>query len=430
MEIKRDKYLNLLISRQGNGLIKVITGIRRCGKSYLLFKLFYNHLLKQGVAEENIICIPLDDVDFEEYCNPLKLNEYIKSKLIDKKKQYYIFIDEAQYAITKEERNNLDAPIRVYGVLNSLLRKSNVDVYITGSNSKFLSTDIMTEFRGRGDEIHISPLSFSEYFPASSYENEEKAWLQYLTYGGLPHILSESDNESKARYLHRLNSEIYLKDICERYAVKNDSNLISVMRVVASGIGALTNAQKISNTFISSGIKAVTMPTISNYLKYLQESFMVQKAEKYDIKGRKYISTPSKYYYTDLGLRNELLNFRQIEWTHLMENAIYNELIYRGYNVDVGIVETRAAQAGRTVRKQLEVDFVVNQGSKRYYIQSAYTLSDKEKMDQEQASLTKIPDSFKKIIVVGDYSPIWRNDAGITIINIYDFLLNENSLDI
>lgn len=430
MQIKRDKYLKQLTARQNNGLIKVITGIRRCGKSYLLFTLFYNHLIEQGVPEENIICIPLDDLDFEKYCDPSQLHEFIKSKLIDPKQQYYVFIDEAQYAITKEEMKNPDIPIRLYGVLNSLLRKSNVDVYITGSNSKFLSTDIMTEFRGRGDEIHIAPLAFSEYFPASTYDEKAQAWKEYLTYGGLPHTLEEPDDASKVRYLHRLNSEIYLKDICERYAIKDSSNITSVMQVTASGIGSLTNAKKISDTFSSNGINMVSTPTISNYLRFLQESFMIQKAERYDIKGRKYISTPSKYYYTDLGLRNELLNFRQMEWTHLMENAIYNELIYRGYNVDVGIVEVRKEQNGKSTRKKLEVDFVINLGSKRYYIQSAYALPDKEKMDQEQESLIKIPDSFKKIIVVGDYSPIWRNDAGITIMGIYDFLLNENSLDL
>lgn len=375
-------------------------------------------------------CVSLEDIEFERYCDPLLLNEYIKSKIIDSKQQYYVFIDEAQYAISKEEMKNPDIPIRLYGVLNSLLRKSNIDVYITGSNSKFLSTDIMTEFRGRGDEIHIAPLSFSEYFPSALIEDKTTAWHEYLTYGGLPHILSEPDSESKTRYLHRLNNEIYLRDLCERYNIKDSGNLISVMKVLASGIGSLANAQKISDTFVSSGIKAVTMPTISNYLRYLQESFIIQKAERYDIKGRKYISTPSKYYYTDLGLRNELLNFRQIEWTHLMENAIYNELIYRGYNVDVGVVEVRTDQNGKLHRKQLEVDFVINQGSKRYYIQSAFALPDKEKMDQEQASLIRIPDSFKKIIVVGEDGPVWRNNEGITIMGIFDFLLNENSLDI
>jgi len=428
MEIKRDIYLNRLISRKHNGLIKVITGIRRCGKSYLLFKLFYDYLISTGVKKENIICIPLDDIDYSEYCDPKALHEYIKNRIADEKQQYYIFIDEAQFAITKEEITNPDKPIRLYGVLNSLLRRKNVDVYITGSNSRFLSTDIMTEFRGRGDEVHIAPLSFSEYYPASGKEKHE-AWNDYLYFGGLPHILEEPDNHSKSQYLDRLNKEIYLKDICERYDIRDKNGMESLMQVIASAIGSLSNAQKISDTFNSSGNKAISMPTISNYLKYLQESFVIQKVERYDIKGRKYISTPSKYYYSDLGLRNSILNFRQYEETHLMENSIYNELIYRGYNVDVGVVETRINEEGKKIRKQLEVDFVVNQFSKRYYIQSAFALPTKEKVEQEQSSLVKIPDSFKKIIVVANNQPIWRNEDGITIMSIFDFLLDENSLD-
>ena len=427
MEIKRDRYLNRLINKKNNGLIKVITGIRRSGKSYLLFNLYYDYLISAGVPEDNIIKIPLDDVDYEEYCDPHALHEYIKGLITDKSQQYYIFIDEAQYAITKEEMKNPDVPIRLYGVLNSLLRKKNVDVYVTGSNSKFLSSDIMTEFRGRGDEIHISPLSFSEFYPVSGKDKVD-AWNEYLYYGGLPHILSEPDNEAKSTYLDRLNKEIYLRDLCERYDIRDGSGMESLMKVISSAVGSLSNAQKISDTFKSRGDKAVSMPTISNYLKYLQESFFIQKAERYDIKGRKYISTPSKYYYTDLGLRNALLNFRQFEETHLMENAIYNELIYRGYSVDVGVVEVRTDEHGKKLRKQLEVDFVVNRSSQRYYIQSAFTLPDQEKVEQEQAPLVKIPDSFKKIIIVGGNTPVWRNEAGITIMGIYDFLLNEDSL--
>ena len=428
MEIKRDNYLKKLIRKRNNGLIKVITGIRRCGKSYLLFNLYYDYLIKEGVSEDCIISVPLDDDDYIDYCDPKKLSEYIKSRITDSKKQYYVFIDEAQYAITREEMKNPDVPIRLYGVLNSLLRKKNVDVYVTGSNSKFLSSDILTEFRGRGDEIHIAPLSFSEYFPASGKEQSE-AWQEYLFYGGLPHILAEPDNESKEAYLERLTSEIYVRDIVERYEIREAASMETLMKVIASAIGSLTNAQKISDTFNSNGDKLVSMPTISNYLKYLMESFLIQKSERYDIKGRKYISTPSKYYYTDLGLRNALLNFRQFEETHLMENTIYNELIYRGYNVDVGVVEIRIDENGKKVRRQLEVDFVVNQGSKRYYIQSAYALPNQEKIEQEQASLVKIPDSFKKIIITGGNAPVWRNDHGITIMGLFEFLLNENSLD-
>ena len=429
MVIRRDRYLERLISKQNNGMIKVITGIRRCGKSYLLFNLFYDHLLASGIPEDNIICIALDDVENEAYRDPYRLYSYIKERVQDNREQYYVLIDEAQYAISKEEMKNPDEPIGLYGVLNSLLRKSNVDVYITGSNSKFLSSDVMTEFRGRGDEIHISPLSFSEFYPASGQEKSD-AWRDYLYYGGLPHILAESGGEAKSRYLENLNKEIYLRDMCERYGIRDEESMLILMKVIASAIGSLSNAQKISDTFRSSGNKVITMPTISSYLKYLQESFVVEKAERYDIKGRKYISTPSKYYYSDLGLRNALLNFRQFEETHLMENAIYNELIYRGYSVDVGVVETRVDEGGKKIRKQLEVDFVVNQFNKRYYIQSAFLISDREKYEQEQAPLVKIPDSFKKIVVVGNNSPIWRNEKGITFMGIYDFLLNENSLDL
>lgn len=429
MVIRRDRYLERLISKQNNGMIKVITGIRRSGKSYLLFNLFYDHLLASGTPEDNIICIALDDVENEAYRDPYRLYSYIKERVQDNRGQYYVLIDEAQYAISKEEMKNPDEPIRLYGVLNSLLRKSNVDVYITGSNSKFLSSDVMTEFRGRGDEIHISPLSFSEFYPASGQEKSD-AWRDYLYYGGLPHILAERGGEAKSRYLEKLNKEIYLRDMCERYGIRDEESMLILMKVIASAIGSLSNPQKISDTFRSSGNKVITMPTISNYLKYLQESFVVEKAERYDIKGRKHISTPSKYYYSDLGLRNALLNFRQFEETHLMENAIYNELIYRGYSVDVGVVETRVDEGGKKVRKQLEVDFVVNQFNKRYYIQSSYAFSDREKFEQKQAPLVKIPDSFKKIVVVGNNTPIWRNEEGITFMGIYDFLLNENSLDL
>ena len=429
MVIRRNRYLERLISKQNNGMIKVITGIRRSGKSYLLFNLFYDHLLASGTPEDNIICIALDDVENEAYRDPYRLYSYIKERVQDNREHYYVLIDEAQYAISKEEMKNPDEPIRLYGVLNSLLRKSNVDVYITGSNSKFLSSDVMTEFRGRGDEIHISPLSFSEFYPASGQEKSD-AWRDYLYYGGLPHILAESGGEAKSRYLEKLNKEIYLRDMCERYGIRDEESMLILMKVIASAIGSLSNPQKISDTFRSSGNKVITMPTISNYLKYLQDSFVVEKAERYDIKGRKHISTPSKYYYSDLGLRNALLNFRQFEETHLMENAIYNELIYRGYSVDVGVVETRVDEGGKKVRKQLEVDFVVNQFNKRYYIQSSYALSDREKFEQEQAPLVKIPDSFKKIVVVGNNTPIWRNEEGITFMGIYDFLLNENSLDL
>lgn len=429
MEIKRDRYLKRLISKKNNGLIKVITGIRRSGKSYLLFNLYHDYLISSGIPESNIISVSLDDDEFIEYCDPHRLSLYIKDRTADKSQNYYVFIDEAQYAISKEEMKNPDIPIRLYGVLNGLLRQRNVDVYITGSNSKFLSSDIMTEFRGRGDEVHVNPLSFSEYYPVAGKDKTE-AWNDYLYYGGLPHILAEPDGESKSNYLDRLNEEIYLRDICEHYGIRDESGIESLMKVLASSVGSLSNAQRISDTFKSSGDKGISMLTISNYLRYLQESFIIQKAERYDIKGRKFISTPSKYYYTDLGLRNALLNFRQFEQTHLMENAIYNELIYRGYRVDVGVVEDRVKEGSKSAYRQLEVDFVVNQSSNRYYIQSAYAISDMQKMEQEQASLVKIPDSFRKFIIVNGNTPLWRNEEGITIMGIFDFLLNENSLDL
>lgn len=429
MEIKRDRYLKRLISKKNNGLIKVITGIRRSGKSYLLFNLYHDYLISSGVPESTIITIPLDDDEFIEYCDPHRLSMYIRDRTADKSQNYYVFIDEAQYAISKEEMKNPDVPIRLYGVLNGLLRQKNVDVYITGSNSKFLSSDIMTEFRGRGDEIRVNPLSFSEYYPAAGKDKAE-AWNDYLYYGGLPHILAGPDGESKSNYLDRLNEEIYLRDICEHYGIRDESGIGSLMKVLASSVGSLSNAQRISDTFKSGGNKGISMPTISNYLRYLQESFIIQKVERYDIKGRKFITTPSKYYYTDLGLRNALLNFRQFEQTHLMENAIYNELVYRGYRVGVGVVEDRVKEGSKSVCRQLEVDFVVNQSFNRYYIQSAYAISDMQKMEQEQASLVKIPDSFRKFIIVNGNTPLWRNEEGITIMGIFDFLLNENSLDL
>ena len=429
MQIERERYLGKLARSRNNGLIKVITGIRRCGKSYLLFNLFHDYLVRSGVPESNIIEVPLDDEDYARYRDPHELHEYIKSRIIDSGQGYYIFIDEAQYAITREEMSNPDAPIRLYGVLNSLLRKRNVDVYVTGSNSKFLSSDIMTEFRGRGDEIHIAPLSFSEFYPASG-KGVQEAWQDYICYGGMPHILSEPDGESKGAYLDRLNREIYLRDIVERYRIKDVAGMEELMKFLASAVGSLTNAQKLSDTFNSKGNKGLTMPTVTNYLGYLREAFIVQRAERYDVKGRRYIGTPSKYYYTDLGLRNAILNFRQQEETHLMENAIYNELVFRGYNVDVGVVETRVMEDGKKTRRQLEVDFVVNRMSERYYIQSALALPSQEKIDQEQASLIKIQDSFKKIIITGGNLPVWRNEMGITFMGLFDFLLNEDSLNL
>ena len=401
--IDRPEYLQRIISRKDNGLIKVITGIRRCGKSYLLFDIYYDYLIESGVPKDNIITVSLDDVEYLEYCDPIKLNEYIKSKLLSDTKQYYIFIDEAQYAISKEEMKNPDIPIRLYAVLNGLLRKKNVDVYITGSNSKFLSTDIMTEFRGRGDEIHIGPLSFCEYYPASGKDKEE-AWKDYICYGGLPYILSEENDIKKGDYLEKLYREIYIKDVCERYGIKEENGLEELMKLISSSIGSLTNPQKISDTFNSAGNKVISMPTIKNYLRFLEEAFIIKKVDRFDLKGRKYISTPVKYYYSDLGIRNAMLNFRQVEETHLMENAIYNELFFRGFKVDVGVVPVNMVDT-------LHMDT-------------------REKTIQESNSLNRIGDNFKKIIVVKDNIKPWRTEDGILVLGLWDFLLKENSMDL
>ena len=425
--IGRPIYLNRLISKMDNGMIKVITGIRRCGKSFLLFELFYNYLLKQGISEDCIIRIALDDVENEALLDPHHLSEYISGHTQDSSKKYYVLLDEIQFAITQDELKNKDTYVRLYGVLNGLLRRKNVDVYVTGSNSKLLSTDVMTEFRGRGDRIHVAPLAFSEYYPAHGGAKDE-AWNDYLMYGGMPYILSLPEEE-KVNYLSALHSEIYIKDISERYGISNSSGMEDLQKVLASSVGSLTNPQKISDTFKSSGMKGVSAPTIKDYIGYLQDAHLIQKAERYDVKGRKYISTPAKYYYSDLGLRNSLLGFRQFEKTHLMENAIYNELIYRGFSVDVGVVEINTIENGKKIRKQLEIDFVANLGNRRYYIQSALAVPDKMKMEQEQASMVNVPDSFKKIIVVESGTPLWRNEQGVTIMNVYDFLLDKNSLD-
>ncbi|MBO7348376.1 MAG: ATP-binding protein [Spirochaetales bacterium] len=425
--IDRPIYMKKLISKMDNGMIKVITGVRRCGKSFLLFNLFYNYLLEQGIPEECIIRIALDDLENEDLLDPHILSEYIFDHTKNRAKHYYVLLDEIQFAITQDELKNKDTYVRLYGVLNGLLRRKNVDVYVTGSNSKLLSTDVMTEFRGRGDRIHVAPLAFSEYHPAHGGTKEE-AWNDYLMHGGMPFALNLSV-EDKVKYLTDLHREIYLKDISERYGISNSSGMDDLQKVLASAVSSLTNPQKIADTFKSTGMKGISAPTIKEYIGYLQDAHLIQKAERYDVKGRKYISTPSKYYYTDLGLRNALLGFRQFETTHLMENVIYNELVYRGFAVDVGVVEINTTDNGKKIRKQLEIDFVANRGNQRYYIQSAYAIPDKEKMEQEQASLINVPDSFKKIIVVESGMPLWRNEQGITIMNIYDFLLDEDSLN-
>lgn len=414
--IKRDIYLNRLIERRENGLIKVVTGIRRCGKSYLLFKLYYQYLLASGIDASRIIRIPLDDEEYEELRESKRLSAYIKERLTDDD-MWYIFLDEVQLCSGFE------------AVLNGLNRRENVDIYVTGSNSKFLSSDVLTEFRGRGDEVRVYPLSFSEYLSAHPGDKYE-AWNDYYTYGGLPLILSRNSDELKSRYLIDLCRELYLKDIEERNRLRGDHVMEALVNVLASAVGSLTNPSKLANTFASNGIP-VSDKTVSAYIGYLLDAFFISRAERYDIKGKKYIASPYKYYFTDVGLRNAQLNFRQQEENHIMENIIYNELLVRGFNVDVGVVDySQRDENGKSIRKRLEVDFICNKGSKRYYIQSAFAIPDEEKMKQEKSSLVRIGDSFKKMIVVKDNIKLWRNEEGIVVIGIMDFLLDPNSLDL
>lgn len=411
-EIKRDLYLNKLINRRENGLIKIITGIRRCGKSYLLDPLFKNYLLTDGVKEDHIIKLELDRIENEKYRNPKNLNEYIRN-LIKDKDMYYVILDEIQLVEGFEF------------VLNGLLYEKNIDVYVTGSNSKFLSSDIITEFRGRGDQIKVNPLSFAEFssvFDGDKYE----AWNEYVTYGGMPLILSKKSDVEKSQYLKELFEQTYIRDIVERNKIQRIDILDSLINMLASSVGSLTNPQKLFDTFKSNGEKELSLNTINSYIADIEDAFIVNKSTRYDIKGKKYIQTPQKYYFSDIGLRNARLNFRQQEENHLMENIIYNELLIRGYNVDVGVVEIREDNK----RKQLEVDFVCNLGNKRYYIQSALNLDTKEKTLQESRSLNNIGDSFKKIIVVKDNIKLWRTDDGIVVIGIQEFLLNKDSLDL
>ena len=417
MEIKRDVYLNRLIRREKNGLIKVITGVRRCGKSYMLFNLFHKHLLDKGVREDHIIEIALDDRSNKELRNPDKMLNHIKERIVDKD-TYYIILDEVQLIDEFED------------VLNSLMHIRNADVYVTGSNSKFLSSDLVTEFRGRGDEIRIYPLSFREY--CSVYQGSaDEAWDDYFTYGGLPLILSRETAEEKAEYLTSLFQKVYLSDIVDRHKVRNREELDELVDILSSAVGSLTNPLKLANTFKTVKKKGISDKTLKNYLDYLTDAFLVSKAVRYDIKGRKYIGSPAKFYFEDVGLRNARLNFRQMEENHIMENIIYNELRIRGYHVDVGLVELYGKNSeNKTTKKQLEVDFVVTRGSEKYYIQSAFAMNTPEKKEQEERPLNAIGDSFKKIIVVKDNIKVRRNDMGIVTVGIRNFLLDENSLNL
>lgn len=411
-EIKRDVYLNKLISRKENSLIKIITGIRRCGKSYLLDPLFKNSLLESGVKPDHIIKLELDKEENAKYRDSHELNEYIKSQIKDKD-MYYILLDEIQMVEGFES------------VLNSFLYERNLDVYVTGSNSKFLSSDIITEFRGRGDEIKVFPLSFAEYVEAFKGDKQD-AWNEYVLYGGLPLILSKKTDEEKSKYLKDLFDQTYIKDIIERNSIQRVDILDSIINMLASSVGSLTNPKKIYDTFVSNGEKEISSNTVNSYIKYIEDSFIVNKSDRYDVKGKKYIQTPQKYYFSDIGLRNARLNFRQQEENHIMENIIYNELLLRGYNVDVGVVELREGNQ----RKQLEVDFVCNLGNKRYYVQSALNLDTREKTIQEERPLMNINDNFKKIIVVKDTMKHWITEEGILVIGIQEFLIDKNSLDL
>ena len=407
MIIKRDKYLDELIGWKHTDLIKIVTGLRRCGKSFLLFNLFHQHLLSSGTDESHIIEIALDDISNEALREPFRMLEYVKSKIKDDN-QYYLIIDEVQLLG------------RFVDVLNSFMHIDNVDIYVTGSNSRFLSKDVATEFRGRGIEIHIYPLSFAELYQARGGD-KYALWKSYYTYGGLPYLASLNDNARKAEYLSSLNQTLYLKDIVERNKIANEDEFSELMNLMASSIGSPCNPNKIANTFKSVKKVSLASQTIAKYLSFMEDAFIVEKSVRYDIKGRKYIGTLSKYYFQDVGLRNALLNFRQVEETHLMENVIYNELRRCGYSVDVGMIEVRSA----TQRKQLEVDFVANKGDKRYYIQSAFALADEQKREQELASLKKINDSFKKIIITRDDIAPYHDDNGVLIIGLMDFLLRD-----
>lgn len=417
MEIKRDRYLNLLISKKHNGLIKVITGMRRCGKSYLLFTLFKDYLLSEGIEKSHIIEIAFDAYENKQYRDPDVLYPYLKEQIKDDG-MYYVLLDEVQLLGEFE------------AILNSLTRMKNVDVYVTGSNARFLSKDVITEFRGRGDEVHMYPLSFAEFM--SVYPGtKQDGWNEYMLYGGLPLVLSFTTPDQKIAFLKSLFEETYISDIVGRHNIRNKAELEELLNILSSAIGSLTNPEKLAATFRSVKNKKISSNTIKKYIDYLCDSFLIDSAVRYDVKGKKYIDTPVKYYFTDMGLRNARLNFRQLEETHSMENIIFNELKIRGFNVDVGVImQYDTNEKGNSIRKQLEIDFVCNKGSKRYYIQSAYAIPDQAKMEQEQRSLMLTGDFFKRIIITKDTPAPYYNENGVLIMSVYDFLLNENSLDI
>lgn len=430
--IERKQYLDQLIRKEGNGLIKVITGIRRSGKSYLLFNIFYNHLIEKGINEDHIICLALDEVENIKYRNPLFLDKYIKSKIIDDK-QYYVFLDEIQKvkSIKNPYLDDDDDKISFVDILLGLMKKKNLDVYVTGSNSKMLSSDVLTEFRGRSDEIRVNPLSYSEFFNAYSGD-KHNAWRDYVTYGGMPYTLSLKSHEEKSSYLSDLFEKVYIADVLERRSLINDKYILEdLLDMISSSIGSLTNPNKLSNTFKTVKQISVTNKTISRYLDYFIDAFLISKVHRYDVKGKNYIASPLKYYFCDIGLRNARLNFRQQEETHAMENIIYNELLMRGFDVDVGMVESSIKNSnGKPQRVYREIDFVANQASKRYYIQSAFSIPDEQKREQETKVFSKISDSFKKIVVMRENIVPWHDENGILYIGVEQFLLDKNSLNL
>ncbi len=425
--IKRDEYLKKLIDRRENGLIKVITGIRRCGKSFLLFRLFHEYLTESGVREEQIITIALDDDTCVKYRDPAELSKYIRGKIVNDD-MYYIFIDEVQYAIARDELKNAEN-IRLYDVLNGLMRLRNVDIYVTGSNSKMLTKDVLTAFRGRGDEVRVCPVSFKEYYAFTGGDRSD-AYEEYALYGGMPLVFFKKNDAEKMNYLKSLFSEVYFKDITERYDIELTDVLEELTDDLCSSVGSLTNANKIRNTLQSVKNIQVSNTTIANYLNYLTESFLFSNAKRYDVKGKKYFEYPSKYYCVDVGIRNARLGFRQQEETHIMENIIYNELLCRGYSVDVGVVEIIEYKNGTKAKKQCEIDFVVTRGAKKYYIQSSLNVNDRSKLETELRPLRHTNDFFKKIMISKTSMKPWTDDDGILHLGLYEFLLNGNSLEL
>lgn len=432
MIINRNRYLNKLISKKENSLIKVITGIRRCGKSFLLFNLYHNYLNSIGIKDDTIIELALDEAENARYRNPLELDAFVKTRTKDTTKKYYVFLDEIQKVepIQNPYLADGNAKIGFVDVLLGLMKRPNIDLYVTGSNSRMLSSDIMTEFKDRGDEIRVSPLTYSEFYNAFAGE-KRYAWREYCTYGGMPLVLSKQTHEEKSKYLKDLFAKTYISDIIERNRIANEQWVLEdILNVTASSIGSLTNSSKLANTFKSTKHISITPNTIERYLGFFIDAFIMQKASRFDVKGKKHINALLKYYFTDVGLRNARLNFRQQEESHIMENIAFNELIARGYDVDVGIVEYNHKNSqGKKIRSQLEIDFVANKGSLRYYIQSALNIDSEEKRDQETNSLKRVPDSFRKIVVVKDDIIPWHDDNGILYIGIEQFLLDEKAID-